>query len=136
MKPAAEPELATPVLADTPTWIAHFRITEPQLSWLLDNGRVWVHPMILGELALGGLKRTSDAFQQLQRLPRAPVATAQEFHLLVESHAGAIRGLGFVDAHLLASCLIARLGLLTEDRRLARAHQSLAGLIGRDAATG
>lgn len=48
-----------------------------------------------------------------------------EVLLFVERHRLMGRGIGWIDAHLLASACLARLPLWTRDRRLFRAAQDL-----------
>nr|MBA2670032.1 type II toxin-antitoxin system VapC family toxin [Gemmatimonadota bacterium] len=44
------------ILTDTSVWIDHLRAGDPALSALLEQGRVLVHPFVLGELACGNLR--------------------------------------------------------------------------------
>jgi predicted nucleic acid-binding protein len=54
-------------------------------------------------------------------LPGVEVASHDEVLLFVESHQLEGRGIGWVDAHLLASAALARIPLWTRDRRLREA---------------
>lgn len=55
----------------------------------------------------------------LQQLPRSPLATNDEALYLIEQHHLYNRGIGWVDAHLLASTLLAGdAQLWTRDKRL------------------
>lgn len=44
------------ILADTSVWIDHLRKGVPVLAAALDEGRVLMHPFVLGELACGNLE--------------------------------------------------------------------------------
>ncbi|MEB3272039.1 MAG: hypothetical protein VKJ44_10415 [Synechococcus sp.] len=55
----------------------------------------------------------------LQGLPAATVASDAEVLLLIERDRLMGRGIGFVDAHLLASARLSHCHLWTQDRRLA-----------------
>ena len=107
------------ILVDTSVWIDHFRATDEVLVALLSEGRVLTHPMVVGELALGNLHNRREVLGLLDRLPKAPVATDDEALLFIERRELMGRGIGYVDAHLLAATALAESGLLwTTDRRL------------------
>ena len=107
------------ILVDTSVWIDHFRATDEVLVALLSEGRVLTHPMVVGELALGNLHNRREVLGLLDRLPKAPVATDDEALLFIEQRRLMGRGIGYVDAHLLAAATLTESGLLwTTDRRL------------------
>jgi len=108
------------ILVDTSVWIDHLHRHDAELARLLEAVQVCVHPMVIGELALGSLRNRDGVLALLRALPSAVVATHDETMALVDARQLHGRGLGLVDAHLLASVLLtpdAR--LLTRDRRLA-----------------
>jgi predicted nucleic acid-binding protein len=114
------------ILVDTSIWIDHMQRTEPDLVVLLENAEVCVHPMIIGELALGSLRDRSVILSLLDDLPGIPVATHAEVLQLIESHALYGTGLSFIDAHLLAALrLSSTVKLWTRDRRLESAAKRL-----------
>lgn len=86
---------------------------------MLEAGRASVHPFVIGELACGNLANRSEVLALLDRLPQSPVATQGEILTFIEHHELMGRGIGFVDAHLLASALLGQISLWTRDRRLA-----------------
>ena len=107
------------ILVDTSVWINHLRLASAILSKLLDDGEVLVHPFVLGELALGNLRRRDAFLSDLRDLPRAAVATDEEVISLIDRQTLFGRGIGYVDAHLLAAArLTAGTKLWTHDRRL------------------
>jgi hypothetical protein len=107
------------ILVDTSVWIEHFRAASAMLSQLLDNGEVLGHPFVLGELALGNLRQRDDVLRVLRRLPQATSAAHQEVIQLIDREVLFGRGIGYVDAHLLAAArLTAGSKLWTHDRRL------------------
>ena len=109
-------------LVDTSVWIDHLRHGDAALVKLLEENLVVVHPMVIGELALGNLRARRELLEDLADLPSAPVATHEEVLLLIEHRRLHGTGLDLVDAHLLASALIAAdVRLWTRDRRLAEA---------------
>lgn len=108
------------VLVDTSVWVAHLRVGEPNLAALLNAGQVLSHPFVIGELAMGNLRDRASLLADLGRLPRAEVATDDEVRALIESEALHGLGIGYVDAHLLASTRLTRdARVWTQDRRLA-----------------
>jgi len=44
------------ILADTSVWVGHLRQADPQLQQLLLDGRVLIHPFVIGEIACGNLR--------------------------------------------------------------------------------
>ncbi len=112
-------------LVDTSVWIDHLRKTDEELSVLLDEGRVLVHPFVIGEIACGTLRHRAEVLAHLRRLPSAPIASSDEVHHLLETHDLAGCGLGWIDLHLLAASRLARCSLLTHDRRLRDVAASL-----------
>jgi predicted nucleic acid-binding protein len=106
------------VLVDTSVWIDHFRRSNADLELLLDEGRVIMHPFVLGELACGSIKRRDEVIELLEALPSAPVASHGEVMRFVDNHRLFGTGLGWVDVHLLASARLAGQSLWSADRRL------------------
>lgn len=108
-----------PVLVDTSIWIDHLHRPEPHLVRLLEEGAVVIHPMVLGELALGTLRDRENVLRLLGDLPELLPATHIEARLFIEQRSAFGRGLSLVDIHLVAAALIGRAVLWTRDRRLA-----------------
>lgn len=94
------------VLIDTNMWVDHFQHVNSHVLALLDAGRVVMHPYIVAELALGGLHDRDMTLASLEFLPELPVAELHEVRQLVEIRKLYTRGVGFVDAHLIASLII------------------------------
>ncbi|MGH8141737.1 MAG: type II toxin-antitoxin system VapC family toxin [Steroidobacteraceae bacterium] len=111
------------ILVDTSVWIDHFRGTSNALAEVLERGEVLMHPFVVGELACGSLKDRSDVLDLLQQLPSCVLAEHEEVLMFIETRKLFGRGIGYVDAHLLASAAMQRAALWTRDRRL----QSVAG---------
>jgi hypothetical protein len=109
------------ILADTSVWIEHFRRGEPSLASLLSQGQVLLHPFVSGELACGNLRNRRQILADLGALPVADAATHNEVLRLVEQHKLWGRGIGWVDAHLIASALLSHCRLWSLDRQLGRA---------------
>ena len=113
-------------MVDTSVWIDHLHQANARLVTLLTNAEVCVHPMVVGELALGSLHDRRTVLSLLDELPAALVATHNEVRHMVEAHALFGLGLSLVDAHLLAGLKISSgTGLWTRDRRLRAAAVDL-----------
>jgi predicted nucleic acid-binding protein len=107
------------ILVDTSVWVDHLRADNRELAALLGAGMVLVHPFVIGELALGNLRRRKAVLTALSDLPHADIATDVEVLIFIDRHALFGRGVGYVDAHLLAAVrLTAGAELWTKDRRL------------------
>lgn len=108
------------ILADTSVWVDHLRSGDLRLAALLEAGKVLAHPFVLGELALGGARPDGPAMTSLRELPQAARADDEEVLGFILARGLAGRGVGWVDASLLAATVLtpdAR--LWTRDRRLA-----------------
>lgn len=95
------------ILVDTSVWVDHLRRGEPALAVALEDGEVAMHPFVIGELACGNLPDRSRLFRWFSELPTSPLASHPEVLALIERRHLMGKGLGFVDAHLLAAALLA-----------------------------
>jgi predicted nucleic acid-binding protein len=106
-------------LADTSIWIDHFRHTNVKLS----NFSVGV---TFFSIHLSSANWRSDMFSNFEMminnfrdLPRAPVADTEEVLQLIVRNKLFGSGIGYVDAHMLASTLVKPdIRLWTRDKRL------------------
>jgi predicted nucleic acid-binding protein len=113
------------VLVDTSVWVDHLRSRKAALAEALERGDVWCHPFVIGELACGNIANRAEVLSLLAALPQAELAENAEVLAFVEAHRLMGRGIGWVDAHLLASARLSRQQLWTLDRRLAAVAASL-----------
>lgn len=113
------------ILVDTSVWIDHFRRRNQDLIDALEAGEVLGHPFIRGELACGTLRNRQEILSLLRDLPQAIVADQDEVLHLIEEHHLMGRGLGYIDAHLLASALLGRAGIWTRDKPLTVAAEAM-----------
>ena len=111
------------ILVDTSVWVEHLRRGLPRLATLLQEGKVLIHPWVIGELACGNLRNRHQVLELLQGLPKATVASDAEVLLLIERELLMGRGIGYIDAHLLASARLSHCRLWTQDRHLAAVAQ-------------
>jgi predicted nucleic acid-binding protein len=107
------------ILIDTSVWIEHLRSGLPALAFLLEHGDPRIHPWVIGELACGRLRDREQVLALLGNLAGTVVATEVEILHTIETHRLMGRGIGFVDAGLITSCLLSGCRLWTLDRRLA-----------------
>jgi len=114
------------ILIDTSVWVDHFRRRNHDLAHFLQEGEVLMHESVIGELACGSLKNRKEILTLLRELPYAVSARSEEVLTMIESRRLFGRGIGWIDAHLLASALLSRCRFWTLDKRL----QSLAGEMG------
>ena len=113
------------ILIDTSIWIDHLRNDNAELVGLINRSRILVHPFVIGELALGHLKQRRQMLGALSDSPQAIVATDPEVLSLIERAHLNGTGIGYIDAHLLASAKLTDALLWTRDKRLVSAAENL-----------
>ena len=113
------------ILVDTSVWVDHFRASDAQLVHLLELDEVLIHPFIVGEIACGTLSDRALTLELLNQLPMATVAQPDEVLGYIEGHGLHGKGIGYVDAHLLASAAITGTKLWTRDKRLQTVARAL-----------
>lgn len=117
------------VLVDTSVWIRFLVDRMPyaaELDRLLELDEAAGHCLVYGELLIGdagGRGRFLNSYGLIQRVPDVGHAEVATF---VRSHKLHGKGIGWIDAHLLASALVADAYLWTADEHLA----GLAGGLG------
>jgi len=116
------------VLVDTSIWIRFLANRAPyaaELEELLRRDEVCAHEFVYGELLIGdvgGRKQLLEGYEQMHQAPLVPFADVVAFVRGRRLHG---RGIGWIDAHLLASSLVGRLKLWTTDPRLATLAREL-----------
>jgi predicted nucleic acid-binding protein len=114
------------VLADTSIWTDHLRSPSSEFGARLAVREVLMHPFILGELALGNLPRRANFLADLSDMPKATIADDREVLQMIEANGLNGSGIGWVDAHLIASArLFAATALWTRDKRMFAVSQRL-----------
>lgn len=113
------------MLVDTSVWIDHLRNDREDLRARLEAGDVVCHPFILGELACGTIRKRDELLSLLAALSQVAVAEHDEVMQLLDTHQLMGKGLGWIDAHVLASARLAGVTLWTLDGPLKRAAQKL-----------
>ncbi|MDN5923395.1 MAG: type II toxin-antitoxin system VapC family toxin [Xanthomonadales bacterium] len=113
-------------MVDSSVWMDHLRRADAELSALLAARVVLVHPFVMGEIACASLPNRRQVLNELRALPRAPLVPHDDVMDFLDRIAFGGRGIGWVDVHLLASCLLAgRAPLFTRDKRLRTAAEEL-----------
>lgn len=116
------------VLVDTSIWIRFLANRAPyagELDELLSREDVRAHEFVYGELLIGdrgGRKKLLSAYELMDY---APVVPHDEVAIFVRERELQGRGIGWIDAHLLASALIAGLRLWTADTALVAVAREL-----------
>jgi predicted nucleic acid-binding protein len=113
------------ILVDTSVWIEHFRTGSERLKTLLFDEQVLCHPFIVGELACRNLRRRTEILSMLKALPQTHLVEYEELLGFIETQRLYGRGIGWVDAHLLASTLLTGCTIWTIDKPFRRAATAL-----------
>jgi predicted nucleic acid-binding protein len=120
------------IIVDTSVWIDYLHKGEAGMASLLDEGLVLMHPFVLGEISLGSLRDWHETMRTLSKIPQVVRADDNEVVAMIASKKLQGSGIGFVDAHLVASALLTDDTFIwTRDRRLA----AVACRVGVDAET-
>jgi predicted nucleic acid-binding protein len=110
------------VLVDTSVWARHIDREVIALTALLDAGDALAHPFVIGEIAMGNLRRRDAVLLDLLDLPGAVVASDREVLQFVGENLLFGIGIGYIDAHLLAAARLTEgASLWTFDKRLSAA---------------
>lgn len=106
------------ILVDTSIWIDHFRAGDPHLAELLGRDIAATHDFVIGEIACGNIRNRQEVLSLMSCLPKCEPATHEETFYFIERHRLMGRGIGYVDACLLAAASLNDMRLWTRDRRL------------------
>lgn len=107
------------ILIDTSVWIDHLRSGDEAVATLLNSSQAMMHPFVLGELACGNLQQRAELLALFRALPQVTIAHDDEVLFFIERHELMGRGIGYLDAHLLAAVTLdVGAQLWTRDKRL------------------
>jgi predicted nucleic acid-binding protein len=110
------------VLVDASVWIRFLANRTPyaaELSELLGRDEVSGHQFVYGELLIGDKGGRKALLSNYDRMDRVPLVSHTEVAAFVRDRKLNGRGIGWIDAHLLASALVAQVQLWTADSPLA-----------------
>jgi predicted nucleic acid-binding protein len=116
------------VLVDTSVWIRFLSNRAPfadELDRLLSRDEVSGHDLVYGELLIGDRGGRRELLVNYERMDQAPIVLHREVAAFVRDRRLHGRGIGWIDAHLLASALVGRLKLWTVDAPLANIAREL-----------
>src|SRR5919108_1636714 len=116
------------VLVDTSVWIRFLSNRQPyaaELDGLLSRDEVSGHEFVYGELLIGDLGWRKKLLADYEQMDQAAVVPHAEVVAFVRDRKLHGRGIGWIDAHLLASALVERLRLWTTDPALAALAREL-----------
>jgi predicted nucleic acid-binding protein len=116
------------VLVDTSVWIRFLSNRAPyaaELDRLLSRDEVSGHDFVYGELLIGDRGGRAQLLADYQQMHHASVVPHQDVVTFARERRLHGRGVGWIDAHLLASALVSRLKLWTADPRLAMLAEEL-----------
>ena len=116
------------VLVDTSIWIRFLAGTEPyasKLDRLLSGDEVLGHDFVYGELLIGDRGARAKLLAEYKVMRQAALVANSEVVEFVRHHKINGRGIGWIDAHLLASAIVASSRLWTADRPLAAVAQDI-----------
>lgn len=107
------------IIVDTSVWVDHLRGIATPLDNILGSGEEMLHPFVYGELLLNGLPRQGRFAEKLLALKSAPFAAPADVAAFIAWAKLAGTGIGYVDAHLLASArLLPHATTMTNDKGL------------------
>ena len=118
------------IIIDTSAWVRFFRGLKDAafVSDRIQDSTAVLHPLVLGELLLGGLSAQNETLlRALSSLPTHPPERICQF---IKDNSLAGKGIGWVDAAILCSAMEAGAALATFDEALLSCGRSL-GLICR-----
>lgn len=116
------------VLVDTSVWIRFLADRAPyaaELEKLLSLDEVTGHELVYGELLIGDPGGRRKLLAAYERMHTAAMVPHRDVVAFVRDRGLHGRGLGWIDAHLLASAIVERLQLWTADSRFFAAAQEL-----------
>src|SRR5262245_19778581 len=116
------------VLVDTSVWIRFLANRAPdaaKLDVLLSRDEVSGHDFVYGELLIGDKGGRRQRLADYAQMHQAPIVSHPDVVAFVRERRLHGRGVGWIDAHLLASALVGRLKLWTTDPRLRSVAEEL-----------
>ena len=116
------------VLVDTSVWIRFLSNRAPfaaELDTLLSRDEASGHEFVYGELLIGDRGGRLRLLTDYRQMHQAPVVPHNDVVAFVRDRRLHGRGIGWIDAHLLASALVGRLKLWTIDPALATLAKEL-----------
>ena len=115
------------ILADTSIWIDHFRHGDAELRRIIEDDRLLCLPSVNGDLALGSLRARGSVIAFLIAQRGAVVATHDEVMTMIDRYGIFSMGIGYTDAHLLASALLEEKVTFVDERQMTASNGRKSG---------
>jgi predicted nucleic acid-binding protein len=106
------------ILVDTSVWADHYREPLAKLIDLLNREVIIQHPFVTAEMALGNPRNRQAMIAFLGSIDQAVACSTAELLAFVEAKSLWGTGIGFVDAHLLATASRTQRRIWSRDKRL------------------
>jgi len=116
------------ILVDTSIWVEVFRKGrfKAELATLIGSDQLCTHPFVIAELACGYLPGRQQTLLELEKLNALPTIRTEDVRYMIEARGLFSKGIGFVDAQLIASCITTSgTRIWTIDGPLGRVAESL-----------
>ena len=114
------------ILIDTSVWIEHLKGKTEVVEYLLGGSEVLIHPFVIGEIACGNFTNRGEILSMLQKLPALSVTDDSLVLYFIEQNQLSGLGIGYIDAHLLASVVLEPpTRVLTLDKRFRAAAEAM-----------
>ena len=106
------------ILADTSIWIKFLSHENSTMKSLLETEKIVMHPFVQVEISLGSLKNRNELMRMMDRMPHTDVVDNNLVKQYIENNKLYNTGIGFVDASIIASCVLNSHRLWTLDKAL------------------
>ncbi len=113
------------ILADTSIWIDYLRGKNDRLAQYIQQDELVIHSMVIGELALGSFKNRQKLLKSCARLPLISTVNHEDVMKFIDEFSLMGKGIGWVDANLLASVYQDSAKIWTRNNRLNAIAQDL-----------
>lgn len=112
-------------LFDTSVWIENFRKGNNTLLQRLEDNNVVINEIIIGELSAGNIPHRKQTLNDLLQLTLIPLPSLEEMIIFVDTHRLYALGLSWSDLQIMASAIIAKVELVTLDKKLKRSWEKI-----------
>ena len=107
-------------LFDTSVWIDHFKKEDKSLRTALEENNLVINEVIIGELAAGNIPKRKQTLRDLILLDIIPTPRLEELLAFIEIRRLFALSLSWSDIQIMASALLAKVDLITSDKKLYR----------------
>jgi predicted nucleic acid-binding protein len=106
------------ILVDTSAWVRFFKGSQEAnfIATTVSENSAILHPLVLGELLLGGLSEENESL--LRALPVMQLPTTTGVYSFIKDNSLSGKGIGWVDAVILCSAIRQKVVVATFDMTL------------------